>query len=57
MVVRVIGVAAIVFIACMIIEYIRALLFSVLRIKKLFLWIENKIVGDLWDFKNNQKGE
>lgn len=49
MIVRTIGVAVIVFTACMIIEYLRGLLFSLLKIKKIFLWIENKTIGNLWD--------
>lgn len=45
---RVIGISLIVFTDCILIEYIRSLLFSLLKIKKLFLWIENKLIGNLW---------
>lgn len=42
------GVSLLVFLACLIIELLRVLIFEILRVKRLFMFLEKKLVKGLW---------
>lgn len=42
------GVSLLVFLACLIIELVRVGIFAILRLKRILMFLEKKIVGNLW---------
>lgn len=48
MILTCLGVSILVFLACAVIELVRMMIFKLLHIRKLFMFLEKKIVKDLW---------